>query len=99
MPRSASIPSALNQLHILPVATEVYPPTPSLRLSVPASRLKHRVFRSLAPLCTLFVFFFELPPFVLNRLQPLFTKHRGWGALRPLPPLLPLLPLLPLQQC
>jgi len=57
----------------------LFPPSHSFAsgLSVPASSLKHLVFKSLPPLCALFAVFFELPPFVFNRLQPLFAKHRG----------------------
>jgi hypothetical protein len=37
-----------------------------------------------ASLC-LFALFFKLPPFVFNRLQPLFAKHPGWGVPSDLP--------------
>ena len=33
----------------------------------------------LEPLCRLFTLFPALVSFVFNRLQPLFTKYRGWG--------------------
>src|SRR6266446_107402 len=41
--------------------------------------LKSIVFRRLLPLSRLFALFSALLPFVFNRLQPLFPKHRGWG--------------------
>src|SRR6266481_1027949 len=40
---------------------------------------KSIVFRRLLPLFRLFALFSALPPFVFNRLQPLFAKYRGWG--------------------
>jgi single-stranded DNA-binding protein len=40
---------------------------------------KSTVFRYLPPLSPLFALFFEVSPFVFNRLQPLFAKYRGWG--------------------
>src|SRR6266436_580798 len=40
---------------------------------------KSIVFRRLLPLSRLFALFSALPPFVFNRLQPLFAKYRGWG--------------------
>src|SRR5712664_3536651 len=40
---------------------------------------KSIVFRHLLPLSRLFALFSALPPFVFNRLQPLFAKYRGWG--------------------
>src|SRR6266446_4469506 len=40
---------------------------------------KSIVFMHLLPLSRLFALFSALPPFVFNRLQPLFAKYRGWG--------------------
>src|SRR5713101_8135120 len=34
---------------------------------------------SLSYSCSLFALFFALPSFRINHLQPLFTKHPGWG--------------------
>ena len=36
-------------------------------------------YKSLRPLSRLFALFFEPPPFVFSRLQPLFAKHPGGG--------------------
>src|SRR5712664_3503240 len=40
---------------------------------------KSIVFRHLLPLSRLFALFSALPPFVFNRLRPLFARYRGWG--------------------
>jgi len=44
---------------------------------------KSIVFRYLPPLFPLFALFSALPPFVFNRLRPLFLKHPGGGYLDP----------------
>jgi len=99
-PRSASIPSALNQLRILPVATGVYPHIPSHLASLFQPSGSSIEF---SRVCRLFAL--SLPCFsscrrLFSIACSLFSENSGgWGVLRALPPLLPLLPLLPLQQC
>jgi hypothetical protein len=58
----------------------VYPPSfPTT--DFPAFRHANSfAFKSLQPLCRLFVLFSALVSFVFNRLQPLFPKHPGWGV-------------------
>ena len=94
-----AIPSALNQLRILPVAMGVYPHTPSLVVLVSGVQAQASSFQELAASLRSLCPVFRAPAVCFQSFAASFRKTPGWGALRPLPPLLPLLPLLPLQQC
>src|SRR5216684_5160075 len=78
--RSADISPVLSSFHILPVATGGVPNVP-IRIPPPQCLCgKSHVLSSLQPLLPLFALFSALPPFVFNRLQPLFPKHPGGGG-------------------
>ncbi len=88
---SANISPVLNSFRILPVATGVYHssfPTSDfqMRLLHPeclygtSRHAKSFVCIGLLPLCRLFALFSAFASFVFNRLEPLSTKHPGWGT-------------------
>src|SRR5712671_3533396 len=79
-PRNARIPSALNSLRMLPVATGVYPPSLPTTDFRAFQRANSFVSIGLPPLCRLFALFSAFVSFVFNRLQPLFQKHPGGGV-------------------
>jgi len=79
--RRAAIPFTRKSLRTLPVATGVYTPSnsKSSRYSLCLGG-KSILFILLPPLSSLFALLSALASFVFNRLQPLFTKYRGWGV-------------------
>jgi hypothetical protein len=82
--RQTNIPTILNSLRTLFIVTGVYPSTfPSSDFQV-SHCAKSFVCISLLPLCRLFALFSALASFVFNRLEPLSTKHPGWGTSRAL---------------
>jgi hypothetical protein len=83
-PRSDSIPSALNQLRILPVATGVYYhffapfQFSTLCLCAPACPDLVGVANPMfSAVCRLFVAPKKANPFAITEIQPLFAKHPG----------------------
>ena len=77
--RGVNISLVLSSFRILPVATGVHHssfPTSDFQTSRHA---KSFVCIGLLPLCRLLALFSAFASFVFNRLEPLFTKHPGWG--------------------
>jgi hypothetical protein len=80
-----NIPTILNSLRTLSIVTGVYPsPFPSSDFQT-SRRAKSFVCIGLLPLCLLSAVFSALASFVFNRLEPLSTKHPGWGTSHALP--------------
>jgi hypothetical protein len=78
--RGVNISPVLSGFRILPVATGVCHssfPTSDFQTSRHA---KSFVYIGLLPLCRLLALFSAFASFVFNRLEPLFTKHPGWGG-------------------
>jgi hypothetical protein len=84
-PRGASILCGLSRLRILPVATGVHPPSFPTADFQTFKRANSFACKGLPPLCRLFALFSALAAFVFNRLQPLSTKHPGYGVRFSLP--------------
>jgi hypothetical protein len=83
--RRTNIPTILNSLRTLSIVTGVYPSTfPSSDFQT-SRRVKSFVCIGLLPLCRLLALFSALASFVFNRLEPLSTKHPGWGTSHALP--------------
>ncbi len=82
-PRGASISCGLSRLRILPVTTWVYPPSFPTTDFETFKRANSFACKGLPPLCTLF----RTRCLCFHRLQPLSTKHPGYGVRFSLPPL------------
>jgi hypothetical protein len=79
-PRGVNISPVLSRFRILPVVTGVCHssfPTSDFQTSRHA---KSFVCIGSLPLYRLFALFSAFASFVFNRLEPLFTKHPGWGG-------------------
>ena len=66
-------------IHIHTKPPGCHPFTPCLRANSQAREHKTLSFHGLAASCSLLPLFLAVALFVFNRLQPLFTKHGGWG--------------------
>src|SRR5882762_4875984 len=72
-------PQAL-YFHIHPNPPGVWGYKPPISLPTLCLSGKSIAFMLLQPLCRLFALFSAFASFVFNRLQPLSTKHPGWGG-------------------